>query len=243
MQKVVAVGGAARLMAIFGLVKICGATFLPLPLSILLTFGGASTLLVAVLMSRQRHAWIIGKDVARGSLRWHSYLLFWSLHLTSRSYMRLTGLLYRRGELPASEVHPGWYVGGWRSYELPVRWAAVVDMTCEMPEYVVVDRRDYLCLPTWDGTSPSRLQIDTAISFLRLRCAKGPVLVHCAYGHSRSVTVLCAALVDAGIAASWREALAMVTAKRPTARLNKAMMAVLDEWEATHPRPAIAQQR
>jgi protein-tyrosine phosphatase len=48
------------------------------------------------------------------------------------------------------------------------------------------------------------------------------VLVHCAYGHGRSVAVAIAAMVEEGLAGTWEEAHARVLAVRPLARMTAA---------------------
>ena len=56
----------------------------------------------------------------------------------------------------------------------------------------------YLCIPSWDATCAWPEELDTACAFLEDKAKKGPVLVHCASGKGRSVSMICAALVHAG---------------------------------------------
>jgi protein-tyrosine phosphatase len=61
--------------------------------------------------------------------------------------------------------------------------------------------------------------------------AKQPVLVHCAAGMSRSVSIVAAFLIATqGLAAS--EAVALIQKKRPIAGPNRGFIRQLGEWEA-----------
>ena len=62
----------------------------------------------------------------------------------------------------ASEVQPGWWVGGCYSNQLNMKWAGVIDLTVEFPERCRNDTLRYLCLPTWDGVPASPEQLEKA---------------------------------------------------------------------------------
>ena len=62
----------------------------------------------------------------------------------------------------ASEVQPGWWVGGCYSNQLNMKWAGVIDLTVEFPERCHNDTLRYLCLPTWDGVPASSEQLEKA---------------------------------------------------------------------------------
>lgn len=63
------------------------------------------------------------------------------------------------------------------------------------------------------------------------------VLVHCAHGHGRSASVLCAALVREGAAPSWQAAERLLQRHRPRVHLNAWQRSCLAEWEARYERP------
>ena len=65
----------------------------------------------------------------------------------------------------ASEVQPGWWVGGCYAYQLNKKWAGIVDLTVEFPEKCRNDTLRYLCLPTWDGVPCSPEQLEKAANF------------------------------------------------------------------------------
>ncbi len=135
--------------------------------------------------------------------------------------------LYRlfAGEPPWHEVSPGLYLGRRLTRreagrEAPPGLAGVLDLTCELPEPRAMRRFGaYLCLPVLDGTSPTVEQLRTAVEWIARTIRSGAVYVHCAVGHGRSVTVAVGYLLAAGLAEDVGEALAMVRAKRPRARL------------------------
>jgi protein-tyrosine phosphatase len=231
LQEVVHVGGAVRMMALLGTVKMwVGYSLVPFPFSLALMWGGFTTLVVSCLMQTGKGAWIIGKNKYAGTLSLYSYITFWSLLVCSRLHLGLMRLLPKKDD-DVTEIFPGWYVGGWRSCYAKVSWAAVVDLTCEMPEYVKCKPGVYRSFPTFDGCPPEDKDLLEAADFMVLRRSEGPVLVHCAYGRGRSVTVLCAALVKAGLVANWKEAWQIVKKKRPSARLNARMMDSLQRWQ------------
>lgn len=116
------------------------------------------------------------------------------------------------------------YIGGWPSStrQLPLggKNVAVVDVTAELP--ATARGAAYRCLPVWDTTAPTCVQIAGAAAWALEQRAQGrAVFVHCAHGHGRSCVVLVALLVAAGLAADDREAYAMIKAQRPRVRLNE----------------------
>lgn len=131
-----------------------------------------------------------------------------------------------RAERPEDEVAPGLLVGA-----LPLPWhrrrlsalglRGVVNLCYEFsrPSGTPpgVDRFD---LPTLDGTAPRREGMLAAAAWVAERLATGPVLIHCALGHSRSVTVACAVLLLEGLVSSVEEALGRIRSARPGIRLS-----------------------
>uniref|UniRef100_A0A803NVX5 Tyrosine specific protein phosphatases domain-containing protein n=1 Tax=Cannabis sativa TaxID=3483 RepID=A0A803NVX5_CANSA len=137
------------------------------------------------------------------------------------------------GEAPYSEICDGLYVGGWPSSpdKLPPGNPAIIDCTCELPRMSEFSGHTYLCVPTWDTRSPQPADIETAVKWAcRKRELKRPVFVHCAYGHGRSVAVMCALLVALGVAEDWKSAEKLIKEKRPYIRMNALHRKSLEEW-------------
>lgn len=106
-------------------------------------------------------------------------------HFTNRFFARVAKNRHRNGiELQAAtEVAPGWFLGGWYSYELGIDFGVVIDLCCELPERAHC--RKYLCCPSWDGTLKAdsiRAAVKTLADAKRTDASGGmPVLVHCAH--------------------------------------------------------------
>lgn len=187
----------------------------------------------------------VTQDPVTGRFPWWSWVLFWPYHVSLRLLLRLKQLKNAQSEPLWNCVTkdqqwyacvvamccrcccatPSWfhrYIGGWPSStsQLPRGGnVAVVDVTAELP--ATARGLAYRCLPVWDTTAPTARQIAGAATWaLEQRRAGRAVLVHCAHGHGRSCVVLCAILVAAGVCQDEREALRLVRAQRPGARLN-----------------------
>ncbi|XP_057980831.1 uncharacterized protein LOC131166367 [Malania oleifera] len=137
------------------------------------------------------------------------------------------------GEAPYSEICEGVYVGGWpySSHGLPPGNPAIIDCTCEFPRGPHLSENAYLCVPTWDTRAPQPAEIESAVRWAcRKRALKKPLFVHCAYGHGRSVAVMCALLVALGLADDWKNAEKLIRDKRPYIRMNVLHRKTLEEW-------------
>ncbi|GBG62774.1 hypothetical protein CBR_g32363 [Chara braunii] len=188
---------------------------------------------VALMASRSLNVpSVLGKGRDGKFPKW-SLLIFFPYHLGLRAYVALRR---RATNEPAySKIGSGWYVGGWpyKPKYLPPSDVAVIDCTCELPRCDFVSSRAYICLPTWDTRSPSRENIEIGVNWALAMQAQGKgVFVHCAFGHGRSVAVLCAAMVAAGEAETWKEAEKMVKAVRPRIRMSVLQRQTLTEWTA-----------
>ncbi|KAL8551900.1 hypothetical protein ACS0TY_000807 [Phlomoides rotata] len=140
---------------------------------------------------------------------------------------------FTSGEAPYNEICEGLYVGGWpyAPDKLPPGNPAIIDCTCELPRKKKLTGSAYLCIPTWDTRAPEPSQIETAVNWAcRKRAQKTPIFVHCAYGHGRSVAVMCALLVALGLADDWKSAEKMIKEKRPCIRMNALHRKALEEW-------------
>lgn len=223
---------------------------------------GYSTILnglIAVLFKSEWGMGLIGKDPETGQIPYWSYFFFFPFHIPTRLYTYIHSVqdANKTKVVPvASEVQPGWYVGGCYGHKLDMEWAAVIDLTVEFPETTAT--KAYLSLPTWDGVPATPAQLEEAATFAVHHytasstaninanasatiadnvgtAGKGPILVHCAHGRGRSTTVMCACLVKAGLFATWEEAFQKgIQPGRSVCKLNRRMKQNLAEWQAIY---------
>jgi hypothetical protein len=168
---------------------------------------------------------------------------FWSLilwagfHLPTYLYTLVHTLM---SKVPvASEVVPGWWIGGRYGHWLPGpkrQWALTIDLTTEFPEACFNESSTYLLLPCWDGTPPSPQGIERAARLAAECHSRGPVMVHCAHGRGRSTCVMVACLTRSGLFADWREAFDECRKQRKGVKLNSKMVKALDEWAKFYPK-------
>ena len=86
-----------------------------------------------------------------------------------------------------------------------------------------------------DGRGMADQAFAEAMSITRgWRAAGHPVLVHCAYGHGRSVSVACALLVAEGVDPDLDTAEARVRALRPKAGIRGYQRPVVERWLGRH---------
>ena len=249
MGSAVASGEDAALASTRGLAATSAAA-LPLWRVVPATMLGYSCIVngaIAVMFRLKRGMSLIGKDPTTGSIPLWSYVAFFPFHFPSILYTHVhtrygtTVITTPNGErkrqvVPvASEVQPGWWVGGCYSNELNKKWAGIIDQTVEFPESCINQTREYFLLPTWDGVPASPEQLEAAATFAVAAREHGDVLVHCAHGRGRSTTVMCACLVKAGLFDTWQEAFEVgVKPARPVCKLNSMMRKNLTEWQAKY---------
>jgi len=201
---------------------------------LLFAHGAVSLIIVGLLVFTQKCPWLIGKDRDEGSIPWWSWVQWWSFHGTNRLFALIAK--HHKGVETATEVYPGFYVGGWFSYELGVEWDAVVDLCCELPKRCKAKK--YLCCPQWDGVTTCE-DVAVAASLLVEESKKagkgGKVLVHCAHGVGRSTTVMRAALVEAGFFKDTDESFAHIKSKRKVVKDNPRFQKVLAQWAEQRP--------
>lgn len=83
-------------------------------------------------------------------------------------------------------------------------------------------------LPILDGTAPSDRQFRQAVDWIVDRHGAGrSILVHCAQGRGRSVTIAAAALCRLGLATDPEDALARIVSVRPEAKPSRKQRAAL----------------
>lgn len=202
---------------------------------------------IAVLFKLEQGMGILGKNRETGQIPLWSYVVFFPFHLptllythihTRHSRMKVTTESGEIKKVPvpvASQVKPGWWVGGWYASELNRDWGGVIDLTVEFPERCINNTKGYLSLPTWDGVPASPEQLEEAANFAVEARKKGDVLIHCAHGRGRSTTIMCAVMVKAGMYPNWQEALDKgIKPGRPVCKLNGLMRKALSAWQAEY---------
>merc|ERR1719473_2452579 len=203
----------------------------------LLWYGAVVNAFITFCMVARRWEWILGKDLMTGSIPFWSYLLFAAFFAPSWLYTWIHAAISERHGVPvASEVVPGWWIGGCFASRLKRRWAATIDLTCEFPEGCRETTDAYLLLRCWDGTPPSPQDIERAARFAaeHTNSKSGGIIVHCAHGRGRSTCVMLACLVRSGVYSDWRTAFEAVRLKRKGVMLNSKMRRALQEWEAMY---------
>lgn len=216
---------ATSLLVMFGCLRSLGFKILSLPL--------LYASLVSILVSIASHPSInipklLGKN-PDGTFPVWALIMFSPYLYFVRFFSDLRRL--SSGEDPYNEIVEGLYVGGWpySPEKIPPGNPAIVDCTCELPR--IVKGNSYLCVPTWDTRAPDPSEIESAVKWACRMQARGvPVFIHCAYGHGRSVAVMCALLVAVGAADDWKNAEKLIKQKRPYIRMNSLHRKALDEW-------------
>ena len=199
---------------------------------------------VAVMFKLRAGMVLLGKSPEMGTIPLWSYIIFFPFHFPTRIYTYVhtrigsykrklpNGNIIRESVPVASEVQPGWWVGGCYAHELDRDWVGVIDLTVEFPERLANRTASYLLVPVWDGVPPNPAQIEEAAKFGATARKKGDVIVHCAHGRGRSTTVMCACLVRGGLYPTWEEAFEKgIKPGRPVCKLNAAMKQALTDWQ------------
>lgn len=227
---------------------------LPLLPCLLLGYASVVNGLIAFLFVTERGMMIIGKDPRTGTIPWWSYLIWCPFHVPTRLYTHLHtwyGKYLHTPPVPvATEVQPGWWIGGCYGHELNKTWAAIVDLTVEFSETCCASTttttqqqqaqaQTYVSAPTWDGIPLAPADLERVAIFAvaaqkqKPGGARGDVLVHCAHGRGRSTTVMCACLVKAGLYDHWQTAFEQgIKPHRPVCKLNTRMRENLTVWQA-----------
>lgn len=198
------------------------ATLLPFWLAPWFIWAGLGTLWVSFAYWVQNPRLLGKQDVPRFSL-----VALFPYHLAAQGSARVAAKLMRQTQVA---LVPGLWVGGW-----PYRGAAEyaqLDLTAELPRRGTALR--YACFPMLDGAPAHQAHYLAALhQALQWRDEGLPVLVHCAYGHGRSVAVCIGILVVEGHAPNWKAAHQLVLRLRPRARMTSRQRYMLDQVEPT----------
>lgn len=141
---------------------------------------------------------------------------------------------------------------------------AILDLTCELPRRLYAPacpdsigdpstrspgfpQSRYLCVPTFDRSAPVPSEIDRCVIFVLsqvhgrdVRSSSPPVtkgvdvIIHCAFGHGRSATVLLACLLADGIVPSIEAGIALLKRHRPLVSISGDQLDRLTTWKNTY---------
>ena len=187
----------------------------------LVAWVGMSTLVAGLAYVANRPGWL-GKESLPLRVFMAPYLRFSRL---------VAATAQRLGHKERDEVAPGIWVGGWPRAGAPS--LAQLDLTAELPRRG--DAQEYACVPMLDGRGMSAGAFDRAMVQVQAwREAGHDVLIHCAYGHGRSVSVACALLVAEGTDLDLAAAEARIRSLRPRAGVRSYQRPVVEDWLARH---------
>ena len=170
-----------------------------------------------------------------GRLAWWAVLALLPYLLLAWTVWHLQRLLGR--EPCCHEVAPGVWLGRRPlGHEVPAGVVLVVDLTAEFfAARGVRAGRDYLVLPTLDGTAPDEARFRAVLA--QLTGHAGPVYIHCAAGHGRSALLAAALLLARGLAADELQAEMLLRQARRGVRLKPAQRLLLRRLVAERPPP------
>ena len=127
---------------------------------------------------------------------------------------------WTRATPQADMVEPGLLLGRFptRGEREALGVRSIVDLTAELP----CDTRGacYRLVPQLDLVTPSHEQLEMAAEAIEASMSKGPVLVCCALGFSRSALAVAAWLLRTGRAGNAAEAIARIRSARPAVVLH-----------------------
>lgn len=128
----------------------------------------------------------------------------------------------------ANEVVPGLALGRIPFRNTPAEVRAIVDTTAELP--CAGSGVYYRHVPQLDLVPPSESRIGQWVAAIDQAYARGPVLVCCALGFSRSATAVAAWLVATGRVRDHTEAIQQVRRARPAIVLDADHVGVLERY-------------
>jgi len=163
-----------------------------------------------------------------GSLPWWSWLLFLPLHMLTHAVWHLARALFKDDKFNAIT---GELVVGRRlvSGEHEAGFTNFVDLTAEFRAPAAARAApNYLSFPILDGGVPTTGDLRAALRKLH----PGRTYVHCAQGRGRAGLFATAWLLDAGVAATVPDALAILKSARPGIQLNRTQLRCAEDFAA-----------
>ena len=78
--------------------------------------------IIAVLFKLERGMGLLGKNKTTGQIPWWSKIAFFPFHIPTLLYTHIHTRMHQRDVPVASEVLPGWWVGGCYGHEINTDW-------------------------------------------------------------------------------------------------------------------------
>jgi len=195
--------GAALLLIIGLLLHVCSKW-----LTLLLAWFAIALMLVAMAY------WGYEKQVFQryqGAMRWPARVVLAPYLLGSWLSYRF----YTQHRALPNHIHANVWLGAFPNRAVAqMKWAAVLDLCSEFKSTYIQHEVKRKYLPVMDLTPPSAKVLVNAVRWLHKEQLNGQVLVHCAWGLSRSASVVVCWLVWQRHAVDIHEAIAMVNNKR-----------------------------
>jgi hypothetical protein len=163
-----------------------------------------------------------------GSLPWWSWLLFLPLHVLTHAVWHLARALFKDDKFNAitselvvgRRLVAGEHEGGFTNF---------VDLTAEFRAPAAARATpNYLSFPILDGGVPTIGDLRATLRKLQ----PGRTYVHCAQGRGRAGLFATAWLLDAGLAATVPDALAILKSARPGIQLNRTQLRCAEDFAA-----------
>jgi protein-tyrosine phosphatase/membrane-associated phospholipid phosphatase len=149
-----------------------------------------------------------------------------ALHLPYLLAAGLNGWLWRRGHRAPVEVRSGVHINGLPSRAVASRFATVIDLCAELP--ATAAPAQCWALPMLDLVTPEPEALHEAARMIEQARRRGPVLVCCALGFSRSAAAIATWLV-VHCAFSAEDAIEEIRRVWPYVRLKMAARAAIAE--------------
>jgi membrane-associated phospholipid phosphatase len=146
---------------------------------------------------------------------------------------RINSRWWTRACNSADRVTPQLWIGRvpLAAKDIPPHIKTIVDLCAELP--CAHGSAAYVSLPMLDLVTMTAAQLHAAARAIDDASGRGPVLVCCALGYSRSAAAAAAWLLVSGNAATAREAITQVQAARAQVVLSESQRLALDELAAT----------
>ncbi|MES2713943.1 MAG: phosphatase PAP2/dual specificity phosphatase family protein [Pseudomonadota bacterium] len=116
-------------------------------------------------------------------------------------------------------------LGRFPSREAAAQFPTVVDLSAELPG--IPGREAYVSIPMLDLATPDPARLRAAAIAIEAARARGPVLVNCALGYSRSAAAAASWLIVSGQADNAEAAVAAIRTARPRIVLDPTMNATI----------------
>lgn len=163
----------------------------------------------------------------RGVMPWHTQLLLWPYLICAR----LNARLWTQHDGTPVEIANGVYVGPLRAAncEGGGEYGIVIDMAAELPRRI--GHNGWRSFPVLDLTPPPDDVLENAVQTIQHAVhhgGHGKILIACALGYGRSITVAAAWLVKSGTCKSAADAVDLLKQKRPRLRLSPAQIAAIE---------------